>query len=444
MPNWTGDGKSSSPKRQSNQPSPPTKAVFCFCNLQKPTMKTSLTLLALAAASFAVQAQQTTTVEGDNLGKIDQQNIGDSLVQDVRTNSTSTQLGNSANANGASISVPTNVDTRDQNTFNPTSTNTGGNTNSQATGGAATGNWSDNDNRSSVGNVSTGPSSATSGPVTGTNTGTNTSDNKSSAITGPSTATSVAEGGAGGKGGAGGEGGSANQGQSQGQKTKTEVANGSSSSSGSTSNSGGNSMSNGSNSGGNQLGQKTNASSDGSGNSKTTTNVDASDRSTTSYQSKAVAWAPVLHGPAAPALATPNLVMLPTVCGPRVAIRRTDVIGVRFGVWGGQQEVIQGYDEVIAPAENLFVQVGPYLVGHQVTTYTATLGTSSAASLSLAGYGKNGDGAQGGGATSGALQQIVQRYTVRECIMAQEAVPVAVVPAPVYVPTVRQPQPDRN
>ena len=42
---------------------PPTEAVFCFCNPRKPTMKTTLTLLALAAASFAVQAQQTTTVE---------------------------------------------------------------------------------------------------------------------------------------------------------------------------------------------------------------------------------------------------------------------------------------------------------------------------------------------------------------------------------------------
>lgn len=118
---------------------------------------------------------------------------------------------------------------------------------------------------------------------------------------------------------------------------------------------------------------------------------------------------------------------------------RRDVTGVRFGVWGGQSEVLQGYDEVVAPAGVAFIQNGPYLIGHKVTTYTATLGTSSAGSLSIGGFGKSGEGAQGGGATSGSLQQMVQRHTVRECIMANEVVapvapPVAAVVVPVITP----------
>lgn len=358
-------------------------------------MKTTLTLLALAAASFAAQAQQTATVEGDNLGKIDQQNIGDSLVQDVRTNSTSTQLGNSANANGASISVPTNVDTRDQNTVavNPTTT---------SAGGSAHGNLSSNDNRSSVGNTSSNSggnnladtndnrSTATSGPVTGTNTsrfdaantsrndtsssanGTNLSSNRTaSSAAGGAGGSASAGGGAGGQGGSGGNsqaaGGSSQQGQSQGLR------------------------------------------------------VDASDRSVTNYTSRATVLPPTVHGAAAPPLAVGHMAVVSTTCGPRVGIVRRDIVGKRFGVWGGQDDVLQGQDEIAAPAAQPFVVVDGYLLGHIVTTYTTTVGTSSAGSFSVGGYGKSGEGAQGGGAASGQLQQIVQRVVVTECLMPAAA-----------------------
>ena len=207
------------------------------------------------------------------------------------------------------------------------------------------------------------------------------------------------------------------------------------------SSSGGNKLASGSvsSSGANQLGQKTNASSDGSGNSLTT--VDASDRSNTTYNSKTTVWAPVVHGPAAPALGVGVIAVMPSTCGPRVKIVQRPVVGVRFGVWGGQTDVAQGYDEILEDADEPFVQRGEYRMGHEVVTYTATLGTSSAGSLSLSGFGKNGDGAQGGGATSGALQQLVQRHTVRQCVMAQKIVPVGVLVTPRPAP---QPLPIRG
>jgi len=336
-------------------------------------MKLAIALLALAAA-FSVHAQQSADITGDG-AQVDQQNIGDTATNHNKTNSHSTQLGNSANANGAHIK--TDVDTRDQNTFNPVSE-----TKSHAAGGAAHGNKSDNDNRSSVGHVG---SSSGGNALHGTNSA------------------------------------AAKQGQQQGQGQSSLNALGlkASNDSASTSNAQGGT---GGASGGNVLGLGA------SGNS--TTHVDASDTSV----SRSVAWAPVLHGPAAPALAAANVVVVPGVCGPRVVVARRPIEGVRFGVWGGQSAVQQGYDEVAHDAEPSFVQQGAHLMGHSVTTYTAVVGTSSGGSLSLGGFGRSGDGAQGGGATTGAMQQVVQRVTVRGCVFAQEKAIVVVPAAPVVVP----------
>jgi hypothetical protein len=456
-------------------------------------MKKSLISLAVFAAITA-HAQQTTNVTGDNTGKVDQQNIGDTTTNQNDINSQSTQLGNSANANGATIT--TNADTRDQNTFNPTATTTshGG----SAHGGSAHGNKSDNDNRSSVGNVGSASTignaqlgTSSVGAISASNGNNTNGPNSNGDMTGGNNTNTVDA-----LGGAGGHGGSAKQGQvalggsnkdssdrsdnstrnftganeqGQGQssenalilKSSNTLSNGSSSNSqggtggssssqtgastssaqtgASTSNGGssssqtGASTSQGGASGGNTMGLA------GSGNSTTT--VDAADRSTTNYSSRAVTWAPVIHGPAAPALAAANVVVVPGVCGPRVVIARQAIEGVRFGVWGGQTSVQQGYDEVAQEADQPFLQQGPYLMGHIVVTYTAVVGTSSGGSLSVGGFGRSGDGAQGGGSTSGAMQQVVQRVTARACIFAQETqekpvvvpVPVPVEPRVVYV-----------
>lgn len=316
-------------------------------------MKNTIVAITIAAAfstAYADPVQSGGQVTGDNATvKVDQQLIGDTNASADHTQSTSTQLGNSANANGATVSPS--IDTRDQNTFTPTSTTTSAGGSSTATGNTSA-------NNSSVGNTTTGASTATTGPSVALAAG------------GKATGGSAS-------GGAGGQGGASS-----------------------------------SNSGGNTLAQSTRAALDKSGNS--TVVVDASDRS------RAVAWAPVIPGPVAAPLAVGNMSVMEGRCGPRVEIRRRDVIGKRFGAWGGQQDVVQGQDEITAPADQLFIQSGPYLMGHRVIRYMAVLGTSSAASFSVGGFSNSGGGAQGGAGGSGQMQQMVSRVAVEECVMAQE------------------------
>jgi hypothetical protein len=160
----------------------------------------------------------------------------------------------------------------------------------------------------------------------------------------------------------------------------------------------------------------------------------------TSYN--ATAWAPVIHGPAAPALASGNLVVVPGVCGPRVRVITTQVVGQHYGAMGGQTDTPNGYTETLGeyldeygyPAEP-FVQRGGYLIGHQVTQYAAILGTSSAASFSVGGF-VDSKGLQGGAAGSGARQQLVKGLQVSECI-----VPVAPPPPPPAVIVTPPPAP---
>lgn len=55
-------------------------------------------------------------------------------------------------------------------------------------------------------------------------------------------------------------------------------------------------------------------------------------------RSSFVAWAPVIHGPAAPALASANLVVVPGVCGPRVRVITTQIMGQHYGPMGGRYD----------------------------------------------------------------------------------------------------------
>lgn len=341
-----------------------------------------ISIIAAAAlfAMSAVHAQQN--IGPDSSGT--QQNIGD--VSNDKSSSAATQVNPSAVSNGNDLSTSTDVRAQ----ISPTTT-------SSALGA----------------NLALGNNSSASMGQANTGTVGNTSSNSG----GNSTASNAA-GGQGGQGGAAsstgingqqqGIAGSGNSANRNSQATNTSAGNGA-----------------------------------GSGNrTDNTTRVDASDRSSTSYEAKTTVWAPVIHGAAAPALAAANLVMLPGVCGPRVWVERVPVVGKRFGVWGGQSDVEQGYDDMIRPEAEPFVQRGAYLIGHQVTQFTAVVGTSSAGSFSLGGYGKNGDGAQGGGAASGQLQQIIAKVQVRECVMAtpQRVEPVAILPAPAPL----APRADRN
>lgn len=163
-------------------------------------------------------------------------------------------------------------------------------------------------------------------------------------------------------------------------------------------------------------------------------------------RSSFVAWAPVIHGPAAPALASANLVVVPGVCGPRVRVITSQIVGQHYGPAGGRYEENRGYMETLGPwldedgnPGKPFVWRDGFMLGHVVTQYAAVVGTSSAASFSLGGF-VDSKGLQGGAAGSGAAQQLVKSLQVMECVYATPAPYVApiVTPAPVYKPRPRK------
>ena len=392
-------------------------------------MKYAFSAIALALASFSALAQPFSPSIGDGGGTIDQQVIGDTNASADHTQSTANQIGNAANANGATIT--TGVDTRDQNTNNVSPT---------ATGGAAIGNQSSNDNKSNA-NASNGPqtmgqantgtvgnTTATTGPST-SNSGGNTLGGASSS-TGAISNQNVASGGAGGKGGAGGQGGAASStgtntginGQQQGIDRSGNSDNRNALTGGAQNSSQRTSAGNGAGAGA------------GSGNqTANTTRVDASDRSSTTYTSRAVAHAPIIHGAASAPLATATMVVQPGVCGPRHYAEMTPVTGTHHGLlW--DSSVRQGNDYAVVPAASPFVMKDGYLIGHMIHEYVAVLGTSSSKSLSVQGYGSNQQGGGGGAATGGSHQQIVVRITIRECVMpTREPAVAAVIERPVIV-----------
>lgn len=359
-------------------------------------MKNTLTAIALSIAALTTQAQQTTTITGDD-GRSEQQNIGDTDASNNHTNSTSTQLGNSANANGATITTGVDTDVRNQNTVD----SAGG----AATGGAAIGNQADT--RSSVGNTSassggnnladtnnnqtnatTGASSSGGNKLVGQNTSTNANlgGNTSGQNTGTNTSANNSAGGS-----ASAVGGTSRQGQSQGIQES------------------------------------------GNSSTRSAVNVDSSNRSTANYKVIAPQWAPIFPGPAAPPVAAGNLLQDIGACGPRGIIISHKVTGIQRTAFGGREHIDQGYDQELVddPVPYIYINGVPH--GHIVTTWTVTIAVSNAASLSLGGF-KDGAGVQGGGSSSAALVRLVQRFTTRTCVLAvkepQTLLQQTLVPAP--------------
>jgi hypothetical protein len=154
-------------------------------------------------------------------------------------------------------------------------------------------------------------------------------------------------------------------------------------------------------------------------------------------RSSFVAWAPVIHGPAAPALASANLVVVPGVCGPRVRVITSQIVGQHYGPAGGRYEENRGYMETLGPwldedgnPGKPFVWRDGFMLGHVVTQYAAVVGTSSAASFSLGGF-VDSKGLQGGAAGSGAAQQLVKSIQVADCLYAMPK-PEVVQPTVIY------------
>lgn len=406
-------------------------------------MNKTLFSLAIVAVAVSAQAQTFSPTLGQG-ATLDQQVIGDTSASADRTQSTSIQQGNSANQLGNSLG--NNVDTRDQNTVN----SAGG----SATGGTANGNHSANDNRSSVGNTSSssgGNNLSNGGNTTGGNTmvggstGGNTLSNGSSS--GGNTMTGGANTAQGGAGGSSSSNGTNAQGQAQGIDRSGNSANSNANGQGQQqanngTNAQGQTSANTNTAGGNTGGNSRNSQATtttagngagagaGSGNrtenrTNTALAVDASDRSSTVYESRAVAWAPVIHGPAAAPLAAANLVVVPGKCGPRMMVVSKNIVGQRFKSILPDSTFDQttsdrlvtltdGNGNPLPPFENR----GGFLMGHEVTILATTIGTSTAGSISLGIFGKSNDAAQGGSSSSGSVQQIVKEIELRECVFA--------------------------
>lgn len=176
---------------------------------------------------------------------------------------------------------------------------------------------------------------------------------------------------------------------------------------------------------------------DTSGNSQTRTNVNASDNSV--YNNRTVVHAPSIPGPAAPAIASGNMIHVPGECGPRAIVISHKVTGVSRGAWGGKDYVDQGYDQELVDDPVPFLIINGHEYGHAVTTVYTKIGVSYAASLNLGFYGKDQQGAQGGGGGSTNMERLVRSYTLRTCLIPKEKQ--AVIPQQTFVPAPRQ---DRN
>lgn len=348
------------------------------------------TLLALSAVlCLSAYAQPALTVGDGSTGTL--QNIGD--VDASKASSASTLVNPSANQNGNDLG--NNVDTRTQ--INP---NINPNTTSQATGAilgneskAAASNGDQSLDASTRSNASNGDQS-----LTGTN----------------------------------------KQGQGQGQ----QMGQGQTSETNGTVKGTVKSETNGTVNGGNQRTQANgNGASAGAGagagagsNNRTANNVDASNRSKTTY----TAWAPMTHGAGAAAL--PTALQAPVIrgCGPRFHMYKVAVHGYFVGPFGGVTEKVIGYKDEIgpwldengnkAPPSQLFTYepiyeiddmgfkriVGQRRWGMELMGNAAVLSVSSAASLGL-GLFDGGKGAQAGAAGSGGMQAQSQMLNAFDC-----------------------------
>jgi hypothetical protein len=405
-------------------------------------MKHTLMTMALLAAFGSAHAADFSCPAGTL--NCSNQSMGDTQTDANNNQSHATQIGNSTASNQSGNSMHNGSNDLQQ-SGNSNSVQSGNHTNANGgAGGNATGNLSNNDNRSSVGNTSSnsGGNTMSNGSNSGGNILGNSGGNSSNSNMGNSKIgdvgngngngngsnnTTTANGGAGGAGGAGGQGGnatggqggkggSAAQGQGQGQGQSSNNQNNVQGSKSANANK--NSATTGNNKNANST------SNDGSGNSNT--RVDASDRSSTKYESKTIFIPPIIPPTPASHLAVGNIVKETTACGPLVKVVESKVEGTFHGLffdskvdqgkhqemteWRDEQGNIIDYREVPLPDGS-----GYRLFGHQVTQYTAIVGVSGARNIALGGGGSEGNWGQGGMGTSSANQRLVTTLQVRGC-----------------------------
>lgn len=390
--------------------------------------------LVFAASAHAQIAQDGCANQSSTTCSSSNQQVGNVSPTAAATNSTSisTQAGNSANANGASVGGTFNNNPQQEQSIGNAAQTIGPNQQS-ATGGSATGNLSNNsnDNRSNAttgasnsggNNLSTGAS--TSGAVSGGNT----------LATGPSNASvgavsSNAAGGAGGAGGTGGtatggaggtaSGGTARQGQQQGQ-TQAANANGTNRSSNT-----------------NSIGQSV-----GNGQS---TNVGGSSYSD---NSRTIFIPPVVPPTPPSTVGTPQVIQTTTACGPLQQVIKTPVIGTYFGMFTNDK-IEQGFTYDLAPVlDNNYRQVSYReeiqsngdikQFGSQAIIFATVVSIAGARTVAIGGGSSGGSWGQGGGGSSAAMSQLVTNIQIHECeIGTLHFVPIQTV-APIIETPVQQ------
>lgn len=190
------------------------------------------------------------------------------------------------------------------------------------------------------------------------------------------------------------------------------LSNGSASTSGSTSSSGGNTMTGGANTASNA------ASADGSGNSNTNVNLDASDRSRTSYVSQTLLL-PTIQTAAPALVANPALVVDRGACGPRMAKVQRDVNGTFIGLIFKSSIDLGVDDELVSAEEPYRYWTSPsgsqHVFGHQIVTYASVVGVAGSRAIGANG-GETGGNYGGAGLSSGSsMQRTILRVQLQEC-----------------------------
>ena len=169
------------------------------------------------------------------------------------------------------------------------------------------------------------------------------------------------------------------------------------------------------------------------GSNTSTTNVDASDRSSTVYQSLAYAL-PDMPAVVATNLATAQMTKTVGVCGPLVNIRRDKVTGVYQGLVF-KSRIDQGHDDSVETFvdndgnEQLFKVVNvagrQMLSGHQLHITSAVISLGGARQLGIGGGSVSSDYGQASAGSSSQTQRLVTNVQAVPCVVGVlEAAPV--------------------
>lgn len=162
--------------------------------------------------------------------------------------------------------------------------------------------------------------------------------------------------------------------------------------------------------------QTSDASTSNAGNSNV--QVDAADRSTTTYTAQAL-WLPTIETAAPALVASPTLVVDRGACGPRQDKRQERVNGTYVGILKRSSIDLGVDDELTAATEPYRYWTDPqgvtHVFGHQVITFASVNGVAASRALGLGGGKTGGDWGQAGVSSGSSVQRTILRIQLQEC-----------------------------